>query len=277
MQTQTQRPTGVTLLVIWLSLAGIIAAVGGIVQSLYVPFDPTLRVRLYYVGLGPAIPDQQMDLVRRLIGVILIVSGLGYGAAAIGLSQRRLWGRIFGIVFAIVAALGWFGVGIFTRVFWAGDSSFMAEALQPFIVAPIVIGLVNALPIVYLMGDQVRVYFGGEARTAQPVQVGKRPSMVTAFAILAAVSGVSDLITGGIGISLVFAGAEFVVAWGLWQLRNWARIGFIIVVVINSLFFAVGLPSLADNPTALIGAAVVGLLFRGYFIYWMATNGKYFE
>lgn len=144
---QMQRSIAVTLLATWAFLAGIITILGGVVQSLFVPLDPFFRARLYFVGLGAAVPSLQWDLTRRLIGVVLVASGLGYCAGTIGLLLGRVWGRIISIVCAVVATLGWIGVAIFVMVFWANGNPTGIRMLLPFVVSPIVIGVISGLPI----------------------------------------------------------------------------------------------------------------------------------
>ena len=121
----------------------------------------------------------------------------------------------------------------------------------------------------------------------------RRPGMVTALAILIALDAIaegcgglasavksSNSLVGGVTalFMLVLIAAMFVLAWGLWQLKNWARIGVIIVIIIG---FLLSIPQFitdtSDNPSLLIIVIPLALLFRGAIIYWLAINGKYFN
>jgi hypothetical protein len=59
---------------------------------------------------------------------------------------------------------------------------------------------------------------------------------------------------------------SFLAAWGLWRMKNWARILFIIELSLGILVCFV------LNPIA----GVVALLMFGYVIYWMASHGERF-
>src|SRR5271157_997265 len=120
----------------------------------------------------------------------------------------------------------------------------------------------------------------------------RRPGLVNALAILVAleavgqgVSGLTSAVNGGSGalggiialLTFIFMGILLGLAWGLWQLKNWARIGLMVVIVID---FLLTLPQLLsfspDNAGLTILIVVLALAFRGAIIYWLAANGKYF-
>jgi hypothetical protein len=86
-------------------------------------------------------------------------------------------------------------------------------------------------------------------------------------------------LTGVLAITLMFViiGIMLFLAWGLWQLKNWARIGLIVIIVLN---FILTIPDLVsampDNLGIGVAALIVAAIFRGAIIYWLAANGRYF-
>lgn len=118
----------------------------------------------------------------------------------------------------------------------------------------------------------------------------KRPGCVTAYAILmftgagliaiggmVAVSEGEGLITI---IAFVLAVLYFLLAIGIWRLKNWARIILIIVqsvgLLVNLflLFFALGT---RGSPVQSICGQGAGLLVGGYIINWFWSHGEYFD
>ena len=107
----------------------------------------------------------------------------------------------------------------------------------------------------------------------------KHPGCVTVIAIylvLGAVSsGLGEFVRagrmdGGVWIALTFAALYLVIAAGLWQLKNWARIVTIILIGVNLLFMI---------PLIFSGLAAVGLpnlVVGGFIIYWLVKNSQYF-
>ncbi len=77
----------------------------------------------------------------------------------------------------------------------------------------------------------------------------------------------------------IIAALYFLLAQGLWQLKNWARIIIIVFqglgVVANLLAFllSVGGSSRAAN----LGSAVGGLIVGGIILYWFSVHGEYFS
>lgn len=108
-----------------------------------------------------------------------------------------------------------------------------------------------------------------------------RPGCVTAYAVLLGIGaglagvggiayGASEEEFGTIGIVIVVAALEILLAIGLWRLKNWARI---IVIVLQSLSMLAGVIGLlSGNVVSLVGLAV-----GGYILYWFASHGEYFE
>jgi hypothetical protein len=75
----------------------------------------------------------------------------------------------------------------------------------------------------------------------------------------------------------VWGGIEVITAWGVWKLNEMARNAFIVIVAINALMFLCGLSDIANESIwAAVLAAIFGLAFRGYFIYWFMDNPHYF-
>jgi hypothetical protein len=121
----------------------------------------------------------------------------------------------------------------------------------------------------------------------------RRPGMVTALAVLVALDAIAEgcgglanamksgnSLAGGITVLflLVLIAVMLALAWGLWQMKNWARIGAMIVIVINFLLSVPqAMADFSDNPDLVILVILLALFFRGAIIYWLAANGKYFN
>jgi hypothetical protein len=108
----------------------------------------------------------------------------------------------------------------------------------------------------------------------------ERPGCVTAYVILLWIAAVlialGGIVTGinekqfGIVIGgVVVGGLEFVLATGIWRLKNWARI---IVIVLQSVGVVVGVISLFMGNLA----SIIGLAIGGYILYWFASHREYF-
>ena len=115
---------------------------------------------------------------------------------------------------------------------------------------------------------------------------------MTAYAILLGIAAVVSCMAGfflpansrdGIGIqglsSIVFAAViaalYFVIARGLWLLRNWARIVVIVLQVLSILGILSQLPNNSSGLVLIV--AVFGLAIAAYILYWFASHGEYFE
>jgi hypothetical protein len=96
---------------------------------------------------------------------------------------------------------------------------------------------------------------------------------------------------GTIGLILLFIiiGLTFLVnvlmGWGLWNLKNWARI---LVIALHGLGLCVTLGSIiisfiantsrnTGNPMAMLFGGFFNLVIAGTIIYWFLTNGDYFD
>ena len=78
-------------------------------------------------------------------------------------------------------------------------------------------------------------------------------------------------------IYILYGAFQLLVAWGVWNLKELARWGFVVAVAINAVTFVCNLPTLAEGSAMVfILALIAGLAFRGYFIYWFIDNKKYF-
>lgn len=108
-----------------------------------------------------------------------------------------------------------------------------------------------------------------------------RPGCVTAYAVLLGIGagviglggiayGISEESLGGVAFAVVVAALEFLLASGIWRLKNWARI---IVIVLQSLGVLAGVITLfSGNVTGLVSLAI-----GGYVLYWFASHGEHFE
>jgi FtsH-binding integral membrane protein len=118
----------------------------------------------------------------------------------------------------------------------------------------------------------------------------ERPGCVTAYAILFGIAAVVSCMAGffllansrdgvqglsSIVFAAVIAALYFVIARGLWLLRNWARIVVIVLQVLSVLGI---LSQLSNNSSGLVLiVAVFGLAIAAYILYWFASHGEYFE
>jgi len=112
-------------------------------------------------------------------------------------------------------------------------------------------------------------------------RVHDRPGCVTAYAVLLGIGagliglagiwyGLSEEEFGGMVFAVVVAVLEFLLARGVWRLKNWARI---IVIVLQSLGILAGIVGLFSGNVL----NLVGLAIGGYILYWFASHGEYFE
>ena len=128
--------------------------------------------------------------------------------------------------------------------------------------------------------------------------LARRPGCVTAYALLLGIAATllggavifsvivavltgdtAGMPAGGLAILLALAGLEFLIATGLWRLRNWARMA---VIVLHSLGIVLGLLALvttldgADVALSL-GTTLIGVGISSYIIFWFASHGQYFD
>jgi hypothetical protein len=125
----------------------------------------------------------------------------------------------------------------------------------------------------------------GERREA----MYERPGCVTAYAILLGIAAVVSCMAGflllfardgiqglsSIVFAAVIAALYFVIARGLWLLRNWARIVVIVLQVLSVLGILSQLPNNSSGLVLIV--AVFGLAIAAYILYWFASHGEYFE
>jgi hypothetical protein len=101
------------------------------------------------------------------------------------------------------------------------------------------------------------------------------------FGVLVAIviGDTAGMPVGGLAILLALAGVEFLIAVGVWRLRNWARIAVIVVqslAIVTSLLGLVA--TLEGGDVALsLGGTLIGVGVSGYIIYWFASHGEYFD
>jgi hypothetical protein len=79
-------------------------------------------------------------------------------------------------------------------------------------------------------------------------------------------------------ITIAVLAANFVVAVGLWRMKNWARIGVIVVDSINLLRTVVSATTGGYKGATVAGLAapVFSVVLSLYVIYWFATHRKLF-
>jgi hypothetical protein len=109
----------------------------------------------------------------------------------------------------------------------------------------------------------------------EPLGPGERPWPLVAAAIVAAALGAANLVSLAAGVTvggqkpapggvIVFAAVMFVAAWGIWQKRYWAVLGFQALMTLIVLFFFLFLlraSSLAAAAIAVAVIAVAGTMF----------------
>jgi hypothetical protein len=102
-----------------------------------------------------------------------------------------------------------------------------------------------------------------------PLAPGERPWPLKIAALIALLIGVSDLVvvlvngkfdvggahTGASGV-ILFSAVMIVCAWGMWQLRYWAVLGFQAILVFVILFFSLLLMR-AANVLALVASLLI--------------------
>ena len=111
----------------------------------------------------------------------------------------------------------------------------------------------------------------------KPLDPGERPWPITVGAILAAASGISQLIlflvgvrlkTSGLkaaaGQTIVFAVLMLICAVGMWRLRYWAVLGFMALLAILVTFAVGTLITFANAPAVAVALVIIvggGFLF----------------
>jgi hypothetical protein len=107
--------------------------------------------------------------------------------------------------------------------------------------------------------------------TLTPLAPGERPWPLKIAALIALLIGASDLVvvlingkfdvggahTGASGV-ILFSVVMIVCAWGMWQLRYWAVLGFQAILVFVILFFSLLLTRAANVLAVVAGVVVVG-------------------
>lgn len=148
-----QRPVGVILLAIWFFLQAMGQTLLGGIAAFFVGDILGAMGMSSALRGAPQTTLQIFQILFILIGVLLVGGGLGYGISAIGLLMGKEWGRIVGILACTAAAIGWFGIFV-PFIVLPGGTGFL---LTPLIIG-IITAVVNALPILYLISNEVRQY-----------------------------------------------------------------------------------------------------------------------
>jgi hypothetical protein len=109
-----------------------------------------------------------------------------------------------------------------------------------------------------------------------PLAPGERPLALSVAAVLAAVLAVVNLAAFALGVEvdgrrpgvvgvLLFGGLMLAAAWGLWQRRYWAVLGFEALLGITLAFAGLSL-MVASNVAALVLCAAI--LLGGGWLFW---------
>ena len=107
--------------------------------------------------------------------------------------------------------------------------------------------------------------------TLAPLEPGERPWSLKIAVVIATLIGAGDLITvlvagqfkvggarAGAGGVILFSILMLVAAWGMWQLRYWAVLGFQAILVFVILYFSVLLIRASNVLAVIAGVIVVG-------------------
>ncbi len=81
---------------------------------------------------------------------------------------------------------------------------------------------------------------------------------------------------------MALAALQPVLAWGLWNLKNWARILVIVVDCLAMLGYLCGVVTGlgrygSDSTGALVLGGALSVAIGGYILYWFWTNGALFD
>jgi hypothetical protein len=146
-------------------------------------------------------------------------------------------------------------------------------------------------------GDETEAEVVSKGESASP-RSDKRPGCLTAYALLLGLVAVlhsggvifslvvavifqdtAALPVGGLALQLAVAVVELLIAWGVWQLRNWARTAVIVLQSLGIVVILLGVGANLEGADAALslGAVLIGVGTSGYIIYWFASHGKYFD
>jgi len=154
------RPTGIVLIVIWFFLSGF----GYTLTGAGVAFLMADVFRL--IGLiSPSLGTQSLQLTYTLLGLVLMATGIGKLVLGWGLLEGRSWAQLWGVVAAGVSALGWLAVWVIPLVAGSVFSSVVILLIVP--------AIPDLLALIYLLGEEARVYCSGYAPAVgqwQPIQ-----------------------------------------------------------------------------------------------------------
>jgi len=120
-------------------------------------------------------------------------------------------------------------------------------------------------------------------------QLYKRPGCVTAYAVLLGIGAILAGLLGILAIIMLISGEDlsaasaifflvaavldFLIARGVWRLKNWARIA---IIVVQSLGMLISLLGLLAEALPVFGT-VIGLGISSYIVYWFASHSEYFD
>jgi hypothetical protein len=112
----------------------------------------------------------------------------------------------------------------------------------------------------------------------EPLEPGERPWPLLVAVVLAILTGGVQLVLFALGVKLQVAGTRakagptiafavlmFVCAWGMWTLRYWALLGFMALLGITVVTFALALIKVSSVLGLVIALAGVGI---GGYLFW---------
>lgn len=126
----------------------------------------------------------------------------------------------------------------------------------------------------------------------------RRPGCVTAYALFlclaaallggaAIASVVLPLVTGdtafvpagSLVVLLALAGLEFLIAVGVWRLRNWARVAAMVLHSLGILISLSGLLTILGGAdiALVVARTLIAVGVGGYILYWFASHSEYFD
>jgi len=147
-------------------------------------------------------------------------------------------------------------------------------------------GCITAYAILLFISAGLAV-LGGAAFVIMTIEL-RSPSSPLAQSGLGSQPWWGFISTFALAASVISVGFNLFMGWGLWNLKNWARI---LVIVLTSLGALGSLGSLVSlvamtvlnpsnnhaNPMATLVSSLINLVIAGIIIFWFSTNGDYFH
>jgi hypothetical protein len=148
LNSNTNRPIGVTILAILAILGGIALLIGGF---FFIIFAGLLSGSSIEVNSNSSIDIASLSVLPLILGIIMIIIGIVYFAVSYGLLKGRGWARIITIIVTIISLI----VQIVSAIIIGLASGSIEVALVSHVIGIIINGII----IFYLYRPHVRDYF----------------------------------------------------------------------------------------------------------------------